>query len=225
MTNQPAADSTTAIEVELWGDLVSPWSWIAKRRLEKAIHAFERPADVCIVHRAFEIDPSLPTGGGVGVTEHLGAIHGEGTEAARRLTEQATLAAEDEDIWFDWDQALRANTFDAHRLVALAHEMGGLALQGAVVERLFAAHFREGLAIDDHETLQRITAEAGLDERRVAAVLAGHGYEDPVRAEERRAADLGVEEVPYALANGRRALAGTRTVEEYLDLLRRASTS
>lgn len=220
MTNQSAAESTTLIELELWGDLVSPWCWIAKRRIEKAIHSFERPHDVTLRHRAFEIVADLPVGGGVSLAEHIGAVRGVGTEEGRRVLEQAAEDAADDDLWFDFDRAVRANTFDAHRLCALALEMGGLNLQGAVVERFFAAHFREGLAIDDPEVLQRISAEAGLDERRVSAVLAGKGYTDLVRGDEQLAADRGITTVPFVVANGEAELAGPATVDQYLALLR-----
>jgi predicted DsbA family dithiol-disulfide isomerase len=220
MTNQSAAESRTTIELDLWGDLVSPWCWIAKRRIEKAIHAFERPHDVTVRYRAFEIDPDLPMGGGVPLAEHIGSRRGGGVEAGRRMLEQAARDGADDDLWFDFDRALRANTFDAHRLCALALEMGGLALQGAVVERFFAAHFREGLALDDPEVLQRISAEAGLDERRVSSVLAGKGYTDWVRGDEEMAAERGITAVPYVLANGEAALEGPASVEAYLSLLR-----
>lgn len=220
MTNQSAAESTTLIELELWGDFVSPWSWVAKRRIEKAVHAFERPHDVTVRHRAFELARDLPVGGGIPLAEHFGAIRGGGVEAGRRLLEQAAQDGADDDLWFDFDRALRANTFDAHRLCALALEMGGLALQGAVVERFYSAHFREGLAIDDPEVLQRISAEAGLDERRVSAVLAGKGYTDWVLGDEEIAGERGITDVPYALANGEAALAGPGSVDDYLALLR-----
>lgn len=219
MTNQPAAESTTTIELELWGDLVSPWSWVAKRRIEKAVHAFERPHDVSVRHRAFELAPDLPVGGRVSLAEHVGNSHG-GVEAGRRVLEQVAADTQDDDLWFDFDRAVRSNTFDAHRLCALALEMGGLNLQAAVVERFFAAHFREGLAIDDPEVLQRISAEAGLDERRVSAVLAGKGYTDWVRGDEERAAELGITSVPYVVANGEAVIEGPASVDDYLALLR-----
>ncbi len=224
MTNQPAAESTTTIELDLWGDLVSPWCWVAKRRIEKAVHAFERPHDVTVRHRAFELAPDLAVGGGVPLAEHVGNSRG-GVEAGRRVLEQVAAETQDDDLWFDFDRAVRANTFDAHRLCALALEMGGLNLQGAVVERFFAAHFREGLAIDDPEVLQRISAEAGLDERRVSAVLAGKGYTDLVREDEQLAADRGITTVPFVVANGEAEVAGPASVDQYLALLRGVAIS
>jgi predicted DsbA family dithiol-disulfide isomerase len=196
-TNQPAADSTTLIEIELWIDLVCPWSWIAKHRLEHAVAAFERPHDVTVHLRSFQLDPDAPVGGAVSVAEHLGEKYGG---------------------------AVRANTFDAHRLCALAHEMGGPALQSAAAERFFSAHFREGLAIDDHGVLQRLTAECGMDERRVSAVLASDSYADRVRDDMARAQSMGVTATPFLLANGYAALTGSRPTADYLAMLRGVAT-
>jgi predicted DsbA family dithiol-disulfide isomerase len=82
-----------------------------------------------------------------------------------------------------------------------------------VLERLFSAHFAEGKSIDDLESLQRLGAEAGLDGRRVAAVLASRDYADKVRADEAEAAELGVTAVPFFVANRQVALTGAHSVE------------
>jgi predicted DsbA family dithiol-disulfide isomerase len=136
------------------------------------------------------------------------------------MTARASEQAQVDDLVFDLDAAVRANTFDAHRLCALAHEMGGPALQSAAVERFLAAHFREGLALDDHEVLQRLSAECGMDERRVASVLASDSYADRVRDDERRAREMGVTATPFILANGYAALTGVHPTADYLALLR-----
>jgi len=224
VTDQPAAESTTLIEVELWGDLVCPWSWIAKRRIERAVASFERPHDVTVRLRSFELDPDVPVGGSVPVEDHLGAKYGGDTEAGRLMNSRASEVAEADDLIFDWDRAVRANSFDAHRLCALAAEMGGPHLRAAATERFHAAHFREGLPIDDHEVLQRLGAECGLDERRVAAVLASDAYASDVRADEAVATSMGVTSTPFVLANGYAALSGAHPVDDYLALLRGVAT-
>ncbi len=224
MTDQPAAESTTLIGIDLWSDLVCPWSWMAKRRLEAAVAAFEQPTHVTVRLRAYELDPELPVGGAVPVFEHLASRYAAGEGGGHVLTARVSEAAADDDLHFDWDRAVRANTFDAHRLCALALELGGLALQSAAVERFHAAHFSEGLAIDDHRALLRAAEECGLDERRVAAVLAGDDYGDVVRADEQAARALGVTSVPVVVANGVAALGGARTTEDYLAFLRGVAT-
>ena len=87
-----------------------------------------------------------------------------------------------------------------------------------------SAHFGEGLPIDDHEVLQRLSAECGLDERRVAAVLASDAYADQVRADEEQARSMGVLSTPFVLANGYAAVSGAQPVEDYLALLRGVAT-
>jgi predicted DsbA family dithiol-disulfide isomerase len=104
----------------------------------------------------------------------------------------------------------------------LGEAEGGLALQAAVAERMFAAHFCEGKALDDRRVLQRVGPEAGLDEHRVSAVLSGDEYASAVREDEREAARLQLASVPFVLADRRIAMAGPQPVQALLDLLREA---
>ncbi len=95
------------------------------------------------------------------MVEQLAARHGTGLAEAREIAERAALVGRPDGIDMDVDAQIEANTFDAHRLVALGLAQGGHALQAAVLERFFSAHFAEGKALDDIETLQRIGGEAG----------------------------------------------------------------
>ncbi len=225
VTNQQAADSTTLIDLVLWVDLVCPWSWLARRRLDTAVSAFERPADVTITLRAFELEPDFPRESRVPVAEHLGSRHGGGAQAGRLVTAKVEAAASGDGLVFDWGRAVWANTFDAHRLCALALALGGHALQSAAAERFWSAHFTEGLVLDDPMVLQRAGAECGLDERRVASVLAGEEFADQVRGDEQAAGSSGITSVPVLVANGYAALAGARDVADYLALLRGVATA
>lgn len=210
------------VVVEVWADLVCPWCFIAKHRLRQAIAAYEHPATVSLRHRAYELDPGMPPGRRVPVAEHLGQKYGGGSEAGRAMTTQVSRIAAAEGLVLDMDRAQRCSTFDAHRLVALAGDLGGWELAQAALERFFAAHFQQGLALDDHGVLLRTAAEAGLDEQRVAAVLAGDAHVDQVRADESAARELGVGGVPFAVANERLAVTGAQPVAVYRQLLRQA---
>ncbi len=212
----------SAIEVDVWADVVSPWCYIAKRRLEFAIAESQHPTEVTVRYHAFEVDPTAPVCSGTPAVEALAARTGMSKEEAASEIEQAALTARPEGIDIHVDTTIRANSLDAHRLIWLANVQGGPALQGAMVERLFSAHFCEGKAIDDHEVLQRIAGEAGVDGRRVAAVLAGDHYTEEVRAVEEAARFLGITDVPYAIANEKVAVAGAQTVEVFGELLRAA---
>ena len=133
----------------------------------------------------------------------LAQRYGTDLDGAREIAERPAVMGRPDGVEIDVDKQLRANSFDAHRLVALGLAQGGPALQAAVLERLYSAHFTEGKAIDDIETLQRLGAEAGLDGRRVSAVLAGDEYADHVRADEEAAVDIGITGVPFFMANRR----------------------
>lgn len=122
-------------------------------------------------------------------------------------------------------QGAPGRSFDALRLVALGLEQGGPPLQGAVLERLFHAHFGGEADLTDHEQLQRLGAEAGLDESRLAELLAGDAFADAVRADEAEARDRGVESVPYVLADDAGAVHGIQPVEVVSELLARAGSS
>jgi predicted DsbA family dithiol-disulfide isomerase len=200
------------VEIEVWVDVVCPWSYIGKRRLEQAIAESAQPSEVTVTYHAFELDPGKPVGEGVLVVERLAHRHSTDLDEARRMVERAAIIGRPDGIDMDIDAQVDANSFDAHRLVALGLVQGGPALQAAVLERLFSAHFSEGKSIDDHEALQRLAGEAGLDGRRVAAVLAGRDYADRVRADEQEAAELGVTAVPFFVANRQVALTGAHSV-------------
>ena len=139
---QPAAAPEAMLAVEVWTDLTCPWCYLGKRRLERAVHAFEHPHAVQVRYRSFERDAAAVAAG-----EDAAA------EAAR-----ATAAAAQEGLDLPVDHAVPARTFDAHRLMHLGEAEGGPALQAAVAERMFAAHFCEGKALDDPRVLQRVGA-------------------------------------------------------------------
>lgn len=215
-----------AVVVDMWADVVCPWCYLGKHRLRAAVDAWDRPHEVLVRHRAFELDPDTPVSAKtarVSVDAYLGEKYGGGPQAGAAMSSRVAEIAAQDGIAMDMARAVRANSFDAHRLVALAREMGGPALEDAALERMFSAHFAEGLAIDDHDVLLRCAAEAGLDERRVASVLADDTYGDLVRADETEARELGVTGVPFAVANGRVAVSGAQPVEVYLQLLREAA--
>lgn len=183
----------------MWVDLVSAECYLAKRRLEEAVSGFEHPSEVQVRYRAFELGAPAPA-----VTDEL---------VREAAGEGLRIGAAGRDP---------SSTFDAHRMVQMARAQGGPALQGAVLERLFSAHFAEGRKLDDHEALQRLGAEAGLDERRLAAILAEAQYTREVRADEQEAAQLGIEQVPTVRVNLDDGVAGLRTTEDYLTLLQDA---
>lgn len=213
----------SVVQIDVWADVVCPWCYLGKRRLELAVAECAHPADVSVTYHAFELDPQSPRGDGSTVLQWLADRYGTDLAGAREMAERPALLGRPDGVVIDVDTQLRSSSFDAHRIVALGLAQGGPALQAAVLERLFSAHFNEGRAIDDIETLQRLGAEAGLDGRRLSAVLAGDEYAQQVREDEAAATDIGVTGVPFYMANRRVGLSGAHPIETLVRLIETAS--
>ncbi|MDR6862746.1 DsbA family oxidoreductase [Phycicoccus sp. 3266] len=213
----------TAVEIDVWADVVCPWCYIGKRRLEQAIAESTHPADVTVTYHAYELDPGAPVGDGSLVLPWLAERYGTDLEGAREMAERPAVLGRPDGLEINVDEQRRANSFDAHRIVALGLAQGGHALQAAVLERLYSAHFAEGRQIDDIETLQRLGAEAGLDGRRLSAVLASREYADQVRQDERAATEIGITGVPFFMANRKVALSGAHSAEVIGQLIEAAT--
>jgi predicted DsbA family dithiol-disulfide isomerase len=209
------------MRIEIWSDIVCPWCYIGRRRLERALARFDGAADVEIVHRSFELDPHAPSSGRVDLVEHLARKYGVPREQALAMTQRLTAAGAAEGIDLRFDLAVRGNTFDAHRLV---HEAASVGSGDRMVERLMRAYFTEGLAVADREVLARLAGEVGLDAVAVGSMLATDRWAAEVRADEERATDLGVTGVPFFLIDGRFGVPGAQDPDTMLRVLERART-
>jgi predicted DsbA family dithiol-disulfide isomerase len=201
------------MQLHVWSDVVCPWCYIGKRRLERALGAWDgEPVDV--VWRPFQLDPSSPSDG-MPTGEALAAKFGDADVAAQAMTRVTEVAAA-EGLEYRMADSVRANTFDAHRLIAFAREQG---IQDAVQERLFRAHFCEGAHIGDPEVLVKLATDVGLEGAEDA--LRAETLAERVRAELAEGMSIGVRSVPTFVV-GRRGVAGAQDPEVILELLRSA---
>jgi predicted DsbA family dithiol-disulfide isomerase len=210
------------MRIEIWSDVVCPWCYIGKRRLEKSLVTFDHRDDVEIVWRSFQLDPSAPTVPTETVAEALGRKYGGGPEAGRQMIDRVEAVAAEEGLLFRHHRSLRVGTVDAHRLLHLALETGGPALQGRLKEALLAAYFVETENVADHDTLLRLATGVGLDQARVREVLASDEYADAVEADIREAAALGASGVPFYVVDRRYGVSGAQPSEVFSQVLERA---
>ena len=207
------------MKVEVWSDVVCPWCYIGKRRLEAALAGFERAGEVEVVWRSFELDPDAPPLQEGSSTEQLARKYGIPVEQARASQARLTEVAAGEGLAYRLAETRRGNSFDAHRLLHLAAARGR---QDALKERLLLGYLGEGEPIGDPEALERLAVEAGLDRAEVAETLAGDRFGEEVRADERRARLLGIRAVPFFVIDGRYGVEGAQPAESILDALRHA---
>ncbi len=207
------------MQVEVWSDVVCPWCYIGKRRLERAIAELGDGTEVEVIWRSFQLDPSFPAGIQQPVHEYLAEKYRTTIAQARAMTDRTTALAAQEGLPFDTERARMVNTFDAHRLIQLAKRHG----RGAqMVERLKRAHHIEGLAVDDTKILTRLGVEAGIPAEAVEQVLSTDEYSQEVHYDIRLARSFGITGVPFFAIDRTYGVSGAQPVEIFLSALRTA---
>lgn len=212
------------MRIEIWSDVVCPWCYIGKRRLETALASFDpgHEKQVEIVWRSFQLDPSAPQVPVETVAESLGRKYGGGPEAGRQMIDRVEAVAAEEGLLFRHHQSLRVNTIDAHRVLHLALVTGGPELQGRLKEALLSAYFVETENVADHATLTRIATGVGLDADRVAEVLASREFESEVQADIDQAVAFGAGGVPFYVVDRKYGISGAQPAEVFRDVLEKA---
>lgn len=195
------------LEIDVISDVVCPWCYVGKRRLEQAVAAADVP--LVIRWRPYQLDPTIPPQG-KSRREYLEQKFGS-AERIRQMHENIEAAGVVEGIPFAFDRIeVSPNTLDAHRLVRWVDEGG---VQDDVVEALFRAYFLEGSDIGDHDILAEIGAAAGMDGAEVSRRLASDEDRAAVRQEIESARELGVTGVPTFILAGRYGIVGAQPAE------------
>ncbi|MEV8532931.1 DsbA family oxidoreductase [Streptomyces sp. NPDC051211] len=208
------------MRVEIWSDIACPWCYIGKARFEKGLAGFEHRERVEVVFRSFELDPNRPKGDTAPVVEMLAKKYGRTLDEARGMEEHVAATARAEGLDYRTDGRDHGNTFDIHRLLHLA---AGRGRQDALLDLAFRANFAEERSVFDHEVLAGLAVEAGLDEAEARAVLADDtAYADAVRADEREAAELGANAVPFFVLDRRYGISGGQPAEVFTRALEQA---
>ncbi|GAA3457777.1 DsbA family oxidoreductase [Dactylosporangium matsuzakiense] len=206
------------IQVEVWSDVVCPWCYIGKRRLEGALATF--PGEVSVEWRSFQLDPSTPTGDPRTVGESLAARRGFTAAQVKGMFANVTAIAAQEGLDFDFDRARTANTLDAHRLLHFAKAHGR---QGELKERLMRGYFTEGADVADHTVLAGLAAEVGLDEVAAKQALTDGSYAEDVDADIAQARAYGISGVPFFVFNQRIGVSGAQPLEVFEQALAQSS--
>ena len=204
------------MRIDVFSDVVCPWCFIGKRRLDAALAA-SRLKQVELRWHAFQLNPDLPPGG-VDRRQYLEEKFG--ATNVDRIHERVEAAGRESGIAFRFDKISRSpNTFDAHRLLYLAADQGR---QTELKEALFSAYFLEGRDLGDHAVLAAVAAATGV-QGDVQAWLAEGAGADAVRADLAAGGRLGITGVPFFIFAGRYALPGAHPPEVFQQALAAAA--
>lgn len=206
------------MQIEIYSDVICPWCFIGKRRLEQALERVGSAQRVQVRWRPFQLNPTMPKGG-MDRRTYLEAKFG-GAEALHRIEDRVAKAGEADGIEFVFDRIARTpNTFDAHRLIWFAEQQG---CQDEVAAALFRSYFTKGRDIGNLDTLAEIAADCGLNREEVGRFLASERAVPEVRAEEATGHRLGIRGVPYFVFNGSISISGAQPPDIFVSAFRQA---
>ena len=203
------------MRIDVWYDVICPWCWLGKARLDKALADV---ANVEVVSHSFELDSRSAKDLDVSNVEHIAKKYGMGRAQIDALHARIEAMGREVGIDFQFERVRTANTFDAHQLVHHARSVGGQKAANAMVDRLFVANFHDGLRVGSRDVLLKLAEDAGLDPAEAKAALEGQRWADEVRADERRASEIGISGVPFFLFDGKVQVSGAQSI----DVLRQA---
>lgn len=203
--------------IEVWSDVVCPWCFIGRRRLQSALAGFPHADQVRVVHRAFQLQPDAtgvtPTG------QHLAEKYNVSPEQVAEMQRNVCAVADGEGLCYDLDATLSGNTLDAHRLLLWAQSEGDAE---DLLERMYSAYFEQGRSLFDDEALLTLVAEAGLDREQAANVLSSEAFADEVREHQATAASFGANGVPFFVFDRKYGISGAQPLEAFTQTLQSA---
>lgn len=207
------------MQIEVWADVVCPWCYIGKRRLQAAL-AERAMTDVDIVHRAFQLDPTASTTARP-TLDHLSEKYDISREQALDMMSDVTETAAGEGLTYRLDLTMTGNTRDAHRLVLWAQEKDPAGAQ-RLLEAMYSAYFEQGRGVFATDDLVALAAEAGLDADAARDMLAGTTYLDQVIQDQVLARTFGANGVPFFVIDRAYGVSGAQPREAFLSAIDQA---
>lgn len=202
--------------IDIWSDIMCPFCYMGKRKLEAALEETRLKDEVKIQWHSFQLDPTLHAQTGKDLFTYLAEKKGWSRDHSVKLHTQLTAAAAQDGLTYNFDKAVVANSFDAHRLIQLAKRHG---LDGAVEELLFKAYFTDGKDVSDHNTLMQIGIAAGLRAVEIGEMLNSDNCADEVRKDIAQAQAYGINGVPFFVINGAYGISGAQPKEVFVNAL------
>ncbi|HVS93474.1 MAG TPA: DsbA family oxidoreductase [Mucilaginibacter sp.] len=207
------------MKIEIWSDVMCPFCYIGKRRFESAMNQFGHKDQLEVEWKSFQLNPYMKTDPSVNINQYLAEAKGITADHARQLNDYVTGMAAKEGLKYDFDKAIVANSFDAHRLSRLAKRHG---LSDEMEEALFKAYFTEGKNTDDKQTLVDLGAAVGLDRDEIIQMLESDAFADKVKHDIAEAQYLGIQGVPFFVLNNKYGISGAQEVPAFSETLEKA---
>ena len=196
--------------IEVWSDVVCPWCFIGKRRLEKAIAKLPDPTKVEVRHRAFQLQPDID--GVVSTSDYLSQKYRISPDEVEKMQANVCSIADGEGLCYNLKETLSGNTFNAHRLLLWAQERG----KGQqLLEELYSSYFEKSEPVFTEANLTLIAERAGISATDVHALLATEEFTSQVREDQAIASQLGANGVPFFVFDMKYGISGAQPQEVF----------
>jgi protein disulfide-isomerase len=203
------------MKIEIWSDIMCPFCYIGKRHLELALQQFPE-MKVELVWKSFQLDPTITPQPGKDVYSYLAERKGMSLEESKQMHQHVVDRAAEVGLVYNYDKAIIANSFDAHRLLHLAKRNGK---GNELKEKLLAAYFTEGKDFGDKQVLTQLGLEVGLKEEDIHTVLFTDMYAREFQADIQEAQEIGVRGVPFFVFDRKYAVSGAQPIEAFVETI------
>ena len=203
--------------IDVWSDVVCPWCFIGKRRLEKALSGFEHKDEIIIRHRAFQLQPDaqgvVPTG------KHLAEKYRVSADQVKEMQANVCAVADGEGLCYNLDDTLSGNTFDAHRVLLYAATINK---QDELLEAMYSSYFENSLPLFSHQDICAVAESVGIPAVDVMNVLESDQFTNEVLADRDMASQLGATGVPFFVVDMKYGISGAQPLEAFVETIKAA---
>ena len=203
--------------IDVWSDVVCPWCFIGKRRLEKALEQFEYKDEITVRHRAFELAPDateiMPT------SKLLAEKYRVSPQDVEAMQANVCAIADGEGLCYNLDETLSGNTFDAHRLLLWAATLGK---QDELLEAMYSSYFEKSLPLFSHLDLCSVAESVGMESVDVMNILESDQFKSEAIEDRELATQLGATGVPFFVVDMKYAISGAQPLEAFVQTINTA---
>ena len=204
------------LKVQIWSDIMCPFCYIGKRRIEEALTFFEHKDTVEIEWKSYQLDAKFIASPEDSLVEHLAEKYRKDSDWAQTMLDNMTQNAKSAGLDFHFEKAVLANSHHAHRLLHLAKKNH---LANELEELLFKAYLTEGKDLNNLNTLTELGIAVGLEAEAVAQVLHSDDYSKEVKQDIQEANAIGVQGVPFFVFDAKYAISGAQPATTFLQTL------
>jgi predicted DsbA family dithiol-disulfide isomerase len=210
------------MKVEIWSDIMCPFCYIGKRHFELALKELDFANEMEIEWKSFQLDPTIPKmENHVNAYQYLADAKGISFEESKAMHDNVVATAQHVGLTYNFDKAIVANSFDAHRLIQYSKTVGK---GDQIEEALFHAYFTEGIDMADLDSLKSIGLKIGLSESELNRVLYSDEYSYEISQDIQEAQNLGLRGVPFFVVDRKFGISGAQPVEVFIETFKKAKT-